>query len=56
MNREEYIKISELLNEIINNEIYKKDYQNITEKILEEQIYYETSISALKIIIEKDIF
>ncbi|MEE0878342.1 MAG: nucleotidyl transferase AbiEii/AbiGii toxin family protein [Treponemataceae bacterium] len=53
---DEKYKISELLKEIINNEIYKKDYQNITEKILEEQIDYETSISALKKIIEKDIF
>ena len=53
---DEKYKISELLNEIINNEIYKKDYQNITEKILEEPIDYETSISALKKIIEKNIF
>ena len=32
------------------------DYENITEKILEEPINYETSITALKKIIEKDIF
>ena len=42
--------------EIITKEIYKKDYENIKEKILEEPINYETSITALKKIIEKDIF
>lgn len=53
---DEKYKISELLKEIINKDIYKKDYENITEKILEEPIKYETSITALKKIIEKDIF
>ena len=53
---DEKYKISELLKEIINKDIYKKDYENITEKILEESVDYETSITALKKIIEKDIF
>ena len=53
---DEKYKISELLTQIIDEEIYKKDYQTITEKILEEEIDYETAITALKKIIEKDIF
>ena len=53
---DEKYKITDLLKEIITKEIYKKDYENITEKILEEPIKYETSITALKKIIEKDIF
>ena len=53
---DEKYKITDLLKEIITKEIYKKDYENITEKILEEPINYETSITALKKIIEKDIF
>ena len=53
---DEKYNISELLTQIINKEIYKKDYQTITEKILEEEIDYETAITALKQIIEKDIF
>jgi predicted nucleotidyltransferase component of viral defense system len=53
---DEKYKISELLKEIINKDIYKKDYENITEKILEESVDYETSITVLNKIIEKDIF
>ena len=53
---DEKYKITDLLKEIINKDIYKKDYENITEKILEESVDYETSITALKKIIEKDIF
>ena len=53
---DEKYNISELLTQIINKEIYKKDYQTITEKILEEEIDYETAITALNQIIEKDIF
>ena len=39
---DEKYKITDLLKEIINKDIYKKDYENITEKILEEPINYET--------------
>ena len=53
---DEKYKITDLLKEIITKEIYKNDYQTITEKILEEEINYETAITALKKIIEKDIF
>lgn len=53
---DEKYKITDLLKEIITKEIYKNDYENITEKILEESVDYETSITALKKIIEKDIF
>lgn len=53
---DEKYKITDLLKEIINKDTYKKDYENITEKILEEPVKYETSITALKKIIEKDIF
>lgn len=42
------VNISEILQTIIEKEIYKADYQEITEKILEEQVPYKVAIEALK--------
>ena len=45
-----------LLQEIIDRDIYKQDYENITAKILFEKLPYETVITALQNIIHSGIF
>lgn len=50
------VNIPDILNFIIDNDIYKSDYQNITSRILEEDISYETAIKAVKAIAESDVF
>ena len=50
------VNIPDILNFIIDNDIYKSDYQNITSRILEEDISYETAITAVKAIAEYDVF
>lgn len=48
--------VPELLNTLIENNVYKNDYENITSRILEEQIPYEAAIEAVKAIAESKIF
>ena len=50
------ININELLNRIVKENIYKKDYQNITEKLLYKVIKYEEAIKAIEKIIDSKIF
>ncbi|MDO5149806.1 MAG: nucleotidyl transferase AbiEii/AbiGii toxin family protein [Oscillospiraceae bacterium] len=50
------VNIPDILNFIIDNDIYKSDYLNITSRILEEDISYETAIKAVKAIAESDVF
>ena len=50
------VNVSEILNQLILENIYKSDYKNITEKLLEENLTYETVIQALKEIYENGIF
>lgn len=50
------VNISELLNSIIENEIYKEDYEKITMRILEEDIVYDVAIEAIKNIVESRMF
>ncbi len=52
----EGICMNTLLQEIIDNAIYKSDYEEITAKILFENVDYETAISALQRIIDSGIF
>ena len=49
-------KISDILNYLIDNRIYKEDYDSITSRILEEDVTYETAINAVKTIAESLIF
>lgn len=42
------VNVSEMLNFLIENEIYKDDYEKITARILEEDVNYETAIEAVK--------
>ena len=50
------VNVSEILNQLILENMYKSDYKNITEKLLEENLTYETVIQALKEIYENGIF
>ena len=50
------VDVVELLRKIISENIYKSDYKDITEKLLEEDLNYETVIPALKQIAESGIF
>lgn len=48
--------IQKLLHEIIIQEIYKSDYQEITQKLLFDRVSYDTAISTLKTIAEYSIW
>lgn len=50
------IDINKLLQEIIDNEAYKKDYQDITEKIVFDNIDYSTAIKALQTVVDSKLF
>lgn len=50
------IDMNALLQEIIDKAIYKQDYEEITEKILFEEVPYETAAIALRTILESGIF
>lgn len=47
------VNIPETLQTIIEREIYKPDYHEITEKLLEEQVSYKVAIEALKEVAER---
>ena len=40
--------VPNVLREITSKHVYKADYQNLTEGLLEEKVPYETAITALK--------
>lgn len=40
--------VAELLQTIIEQKIYKEDYQNLTGALLEEEVSYETALQAWK--------
>lgn len=48
--------VAELLQTIIEQKIYKEDYQNLTEALLEEEVSYETAIQAIEKIQASGIF
>lgn len=50
------VNIPEMLRLIIEKRIYKEDFDNITSRILEESVSYETAIEALRIIAASDVF
>lgn len=52
----EGIDMNSLLQEIIDKEVYKKDYQDITEKILFDKVDYQTCIKVLRNIIDYNLF
>ena len=46
------VDVPGVLKEIIDKEIYRADYENVTSRILEEQIPYDTAIEAVRKIAE----
>lgn len=50
------VNIPQLLEQIIKEKAYKNDYDNLTTQLLEEQLSYDTVITALKAIVKSDIF
>ena len=42
------VNVPELLNFLIENEVYRDDYDKVTARILEEDVNYETAIKAVK--------
>lgn len=52
----EGIDMNNLLQEIIDKEVYKKDYQDITEKILFDKVDYPSCIKSLQNIIDYKLF
>lgn len=50
------VDMNALLQEVIDKAIYKQDYEEITEKILFEEVSYETAVTALQTILKSGIF
>lgn len=50
------VHVSEMLTFLIENEIYKDDYEKVTARILEEDVSYETAIEAVKKIAASGMF
>jgi len=45
-----------LLSDIIEKEVYRSDYEEITESLLFESVSYDTAIKALKQILKSNLF
>lgn len=50
------VNVPEMLNFLVENEIYKEDYKNITARILEEDVSYDEAIKAVKKIAASGMF
>lgn len=50
------VNVPEMLKFLIENEIYKEDYENITARILEEDVSYDVAIEAVKKIASSGMF
>ena len=50
------VDVPELLNLLVDKNIYRDDYESITSRILEEQVSYDTAIEAVKTIAKSGMF
>ena len=50
------VDIPTLLKKLIEEDVYKNDYEELTEKILEETIPYETALTGIRQIVESGLF
>jgi predicted nucleotidyltransferase component of viral defense system len=50
------VNVPELLNYLVENKIYKEDYEKVTARILEENVSYETAIETVKKIASSGLF
>ena len=53
---QEGVNIKKVLTEILEKEIYRQDYEAITNQLLFENVSYETAISGLKAVVESSLF
>ena len=50
------VNVPEMLNFLVENEVYRADYENVTVRILEEDVGYDVAIEAIKKIAASGIF
>ena len=50
------VNVPQMLRLLVKNEIYKEDYENITSRILEENVSYDTAIEAVRKIAASEMF
>ena len=50
------VNVPELLNFLIENEVYRDDYEKVIARILEKDVNYETAIKAVKEIAVSGLF
>lgn len=50
------VDINSLMQEIIDKDVYKSDFESITSSLLFEEIEYHTVVKALQIIIDNKLF
>lgn len=50
------VDVPKLLMQLVEDEVYKDDYESITARILEEAVRYETAIEAVKALAKSGIF
>lgn len=50
------VNVPEMLNFLIENDVYKEDFENITVRILEEDVTYDVAIEAVKKIAASGMF
>ena len=50
------VDIPALIGKIIDENVYQRDYQNITERLLEEKVDYDTAVGALKELMKNGMF
>lgn len=53
---ESSVDVPKLLTQLIEDEVYKDDYESITSRILEEAVRYETAIEAVMVLAKSGIF
>lgn len=50
------VSVPQILSEIVDNEIYKNDYETITKEMMYKYVPYDEAIKALSVIIESGVF
>lgn len=50
------VNVPQMLDFLVKNEIYREDYENITSRILEENVSYDTAIEAVRKIAASEMF
>lgn len=56
LSAKEDVNFKKLLTEIIENDVYKSDYENITSKLLFEKLSYSTAVRSLEEILKSELF